>query len=71
MYRVLLFLSFGFKLIYMQLFVSFAVTLRESFRSHGTRDVLSSQNLHHIQDTGFEVCLSTDDTDTDNDLSEF
>ena len=55
----------------MQLFVLFAVTLRESFRSHGTRDVLSSQDLHHIQDTGFEVCLSTDDTDTDNDLSEF
>ena len=55
----------------MQLFVSFAVTLRESFRSHGTRDILSSQDLHHIQDTGFEVCLSTEDTNTDNDLSEF
>ena len=55
----------------MQLFVSFAVALCESFRSLGTRDVLSSQNLHHIQDTGFEVCLSTEETNTDNEMSEF
>ena len=55
----------------MLLFVMFAVTLCESFRSHGTRDVLSSQNLHHIQDTGLAVCLSTDDTNTDNDMREF